>query len=109
MPDNDSPQYLLKGKPAKWDPYGLAALMQIGEELDKPNTKPLLEGKAYTREGMMKRVLDERRARALKAKYTIAFADNIYGEHLLTDEKGSSYKITLAILKTKPGILTTPI
>lgn len=107
-PDDDNPQYLLKGKPAKWDAYGLAALMQIGEELEKPNPKPLLEGKAYTREGMMKRVLDERRAKALKAKYTIAFAGNIYGEHLLTDEKGSSYKITLRDFENETGYINNP-
>lgn len=100
--------YLIKGKPAPWDSNGIAALMQIDEELRKTEPKPFLEGKAYTREGMMKRVLDERRAKALKAKYTIAYADNIYGEHLLTDEKGTAYKITLRDFENETGYIDNP-
>jgi|GEM_PF-1929852 len=99
---------LIKGKPAAWDSFGMAALMQIDEELEKTEPRPFLEGKAYTREGMVKRVLEERRAKALKAKYTIKFADNIYGEHLLTTEKGVNYKITLRDFENETGYIDNP-
>lgn len=107
-PENEHPGYLFKGKPAIWDSYGIAALMQIDEELEKTEPKPFLEGKKYTREGMVKRVLDERKAKALKAKYSITFADNIYGEHLLTTEKGVSYKITLRDFENETGYIDNP-
>lgn len=106
--EDETLQYLINGKPAAWDSYGVAALMQVDEELEKTNPKPIPEGKAYTREGMVKRVLNERRAKALKAKYTIVFADNIYGEHLLTTEKGVRYKITLRDFKNETGYIDNP-
>jgi SNF2 family DNA or RNA helicase len=106
--EDESLHYSLKGKPAEWDSYGIAALMQIEEELEKTEPKPFLEGKAYTREGMMKRVLDERKAKALKAKYSITFADNIYGEHALTTEKGIRYKITLRDFENETGYIDNP-
>ena len=101
-------QVLFKGKPAPWDSYAIAALMQMDEELEKTEPKPFLEGKEYTREGMMKRVLDERKAKALKAKYQIKFADNIYGEHLLTTETGVKYKITLRDFENETGYINNP-
>ena len=106
--NEESLQVLFKGKPAPWDIYAIAALMQIEEELEKTEPKPFLEGKEYTREGMVKRVLEERKAKALKAKYTIKFADNIYGEHLLTNEKGTRYKITLRDFENETGYINNP-
>ncbi len=95
----------IKGEPALWESCSIAALMQVEEELEKTDTRPTLEGKAYTREGMMKRVLEERRLKALKAKYAIKFADNIYGEHFLTTEKGATYKITLRDFENETGYI----
>ena len=108
MREDESLHCLFKAKPMLWNSYNIAALMQIEEELEKTEPKPFLEGKEYTREGMMKRVLDERRAKALKAKYTIKFADNIYGEHLLTTEKGVNYKITLRDFENETGYIDNP-
>jgi tRNA G37 N-methylase Trm5 len=106
--EEESLRYFRDGKPLPWDSYGLAALMQIDEELEKPQQKISLEGKRYSREGMVKRVLEERKAKALKAKYTIRFADNIYGEHLLTNEKGTRYKITLRDFENETGYIDNP-
>lgn len=96
------------GKPAAWDSCSIAALMQIDEELEKPDHKVVLEGKRYSRAGMIKRVLEERKIKALKAKYNIRFADNIYGEHLLINEKGTGYKITLRDFENETGYIDNP-
>ncbi|MEJ7692030.1 hypothetical protein [Daejeonella sp.] len=106
--EEESLRYFRDGKPLPWDSYGLAALMQIDEELAKPQHTIALEGKRYSREGMAKRVLKERKAKALKAKYTIRFADNIYGEHLLINEKGTRYKITLRDFENETGYTDNP-
>lgn len=50
-PEDESLAYLFKGKPVSWDSYGIAALMQIDEELEKTEPKPFLEGKEYTGKG----------------------------------------------------------
>ena len=78
-----------------WDEYSIAALMQVLEKLTAYGDVSNYPGKKYTREGMIKRVMDERRVRAMDADYKIKFADNIYGEHTLINERGITYKITL--------------
>src|ERR1700733_1054994 len=108
LQENGDLSNLIKGERALWNDYSIAALMQVEEELEKTEHRPKLEGKAYTREGMMKRVLDERRLKALKAKYTVKFADNIYGEHILTTEKGVNYKITLRDFENETGYIDNP-
>jgi SNF2 family DNA or RNA helicase len=100
--------YFLNGKKNEWDAYGIAALMQVKEELEHIVSAPSLQGKAYTREGMMKRVLNERKEKADKADYKIKFADNIYGEHILTNEKGIEYKITLRDFENETGYIDNP-
>jgi len=65
-----------------WNPLAIASLMQLSDDLSRLETVPKTEGKKYTREGMIKRVMDERREKANTAKYCIEFADNIFGEHL---------------------------
>jgi SNF2 family DNA or RNA helicase len=97
--------YFIKDKEAEWDAVGIAALLQVKEELENADPRPPLEGKAYTREGMMKRVLEERREKAEKARYKITFADNIYGEHTLVNEKGVKYKITLRNFEDETGYI----
>ena len=108
LTEDERLHHIIKGDPALWDAYSVAAVMQIEEELEKAEPRPFLEGKAYTREGMMKRVLEERELKALKAKYTVKFADNIYGEHLLTTEKGVTYKITLRDFENETGYIDNP-
>lgn len=96
------------GKIADWDEYGIAGLLQLSEELKNTEPRKTPVGKAYTREGMMKRVLEERQEKAKSAKYRISFADNIHGEHTLVNEKGESFKITLRDFKRETGYINNP-
>ena len=77
-----------------WDEFDYAALFQMDEILTKNEGNPL-EYKQYSREGMIRRVLDERAQKARNADYRIKWANNIYGDHLLTNERGviTSYSI----------------
>lgn len=100
--------YFLNGEERHWDAYSIAALMQLKEELERADAKPALQGKAYTREGMIKRVLKERKEKADKANYKITFAGNIYGEHILVNERGVKYKITLRDFERETGYIDNP-
>lgn len=100
---SDVLHYYLKGKENQWDAYGIAALMQMKDELEDVGPRSALQGQVYTREGMIKRVLKERKEKAEKEKYKMTFANNIYGEHILTNEKGIRYKITLRDFKNETG------
>ena len=106
--DDGHLHYFLDGKPKEWEAYSIAALLQTAEEFETINSNPKLEGKAYTREGMMRRVLEERKEKTTKANYKIVFADNIYGEHTLANEKGIKYKITLRDFKNETGYINNP-
>ncbi len=85
-----------------WNTCSLTSLYVIENEFKE---KTLSEGIKYTREGMRKRVLEERLDRAKKADYKIKLAKNIYGEHSLTNEKGKVYKITLRNFENKTGYI----
>lgn len=100
--------YYRDGKKNPWDAHGIAALMQMKEELEQLNSRPDLQGYVYKREGMIKRVLKERKEKSEKEKYRIKFAGNIYGEHVLTNEKGTKYKITLRDFKNETGYIDNP-
>lgn len=100
--------YALNGKPREWDSYGIAALLHTIEECERAEPHQIAEGRAYTREGMIKRVLDERREKAAKANYHITFADNLYGEHILRTDKGTKYKITLRDFENETGYIDNP-
>ncbi|MGB0526111.1 MAG: DEAD/DEAH box helicase, partial [Flammeovirgaceae bacterium] len=91
------------GKAIDWDKYAIACLMQLSEELSKFESERLSEGKKYTRDGMIKRVMKERQEKANAADYRIEFADNIYGEHILTNERGVKYRITLRDFENETG------
>ena len=90
-------------KPVKWDQYSYACLLQYEEELSFLDPKTKSEHKKYTRKGMIKRVLDERRQKADKASYRIKWADNIYGDHILTNEQGVEYKVFLRDFDAETG------
>ena len=68
--------------------------------------QPHSQGKAYTREGMIRRVLAERKERAEKAKYRLLPADNPYGEHRLITEQGTAYKVTFRNFDKQEGYCT---
>jgi SNF2 family DNA or RNA helicase len=92
-----------KGRKGKWDQYSYSCLLRYEEELKKPIPKEQNEYKRYTREGMSKRVLDERREKAGKAAYRIEWAGNVYGDHILTNEKGTRYTLFLRDFENETG------
>ncbi|MDR0642746.1 MAG: DEAD/DEAH box helicase [Treponema sp.] len=92
----------INGKPGAWDPYTYACLLRYEEELKRPRLKSGHD-KKYTREGMIRRVLEERREKAEKADYRIKWADNIYGDHILTNEKGFRYTVFLRDFENETG------
>lgn len=102
--NGDSDDLLLKidGAYSEWNIKGLVALYIISKEYAD---KSLSDGKKYTREGMIKRVLDERLDKAKKADYKIILSDNLFGEHTLINEKGKSYQVTLWDFETKTGYI----
>ena len=94
----------VRGKEALgWDKYAVACLLQVENEMHLLNPKEHVEHKKYTRQGMVKRVLAERRQKADKAEYRIRWADNIYGDHILTNEKGIKYKVFLRDFENETG------
>ncbi|MDR1948727.1 MAG: DEAD/DEAH box helicase [Spirochaetaceae bacterium] len=92
-----------KGKTLDWDRYGYACLLAYQAELTQLDPKEKTDYKKYSREGMRKRVLDERRDKAEKAEYRIEWASNIYGDHLLANEAGVKYKVFLRDFEHETG------
>ncbi|MDR1632589.1 MAG: DEAD/DEAH box helicase [Dysgonamonadaceae bacterium] len=90
------------GERKGWTRYSYACLLTYNDELNLLNQETE-EHKKYTREGMIRRVLDERRQKAGKAKYDIKWAKNIYGDHILTNDTGVKYKVFLRDFKNETG------
>ncbi|MEN8119219.1 MAG: DEAD/DEAH box helicase [Bacteroidota bacterium] len=88
--------------------HKIASLMQLHEELSRSNFEPKTVGKEYTREGMKIRVMAEREEKAKKAEYKIEQSDNIYGEHILYNEKGVEYKLTFYNFNQEHGYCSCP-
>ncbi len=86
-----------------WDRYAYACLLQVENELHLLDPKEPIEHKKYSREGMIKRVMLERRQKAEKANYRIKWASNIHGDHILTNEKGIKYKVFLRDFENEIG------
>ena len=86
-----------------WNRYSYACLLQYEQELSLLDPKEKTEHKKYSRQGMIKRVLDERRLKASKASYRIKWANNIYGDHILTNEQGHQYKVLLRDFEKETG------
>lgn len=106
--EEEEVDYHLNGKKTPWNEFAVAALLQIAEELEQTEPRPVSAGKAYTREGMKKRVLAERKEKARKAEYKIMFVDNLYGEHVLVNEKGVKYHLTLRDFDNETGYIDNP-
>lgn len=87
----------------EWGKNAFSALLQLSDELKKLDPKKEIPHKKYSRKGMIKRVMNERRQKANKAEYRIAWADNIYGDHILTNENGVKYKIFLRDFENETG------
>ena len=91
-----------------WNQYSYACLLQIENELRLLDPKANNEHQRYTREGMIRRVLAERRLKAEKADYHIEWAKNIYGDHILTNERGIKYRIFLRDFDNETGYSDSP-
>ena len=100
--EDDELHLKIDGSYSEWDIPSLVALFVVENNV---NENDLTEGIKYSREGMQKRVLEEREERAKKADYKVNLADNLYGEHTLINEKGRAYKITLRDFKNKTGYI----
>jgi SNF2 family DNA or RNA helicase len=86
-----------------WDENSYAALLQIHDELKQLDGQEEIQHKKYSRDGMIKRVMEERKQKAEKAEYSIDWANNIYGDHILTNERGVRYKIFLRDFENETG------
>lgn len=86
-----------------WNRYSYACLLQVENELQLLDPKANEEHKKYTRKGMIKRVLAERRQKAEKAEYRIKWANNIFGDHILTNERGIKYRVFLRDFEYETG------
>lgn len=104
----DSLTWYLNGKYAEPNEDMMMVAMYLVAEADKYGNHHVAEGRAYSRQGMKKRVLEERLTRAVQAKYRIKWADNLYGEHLLTNDKGKTYRITLRDFDSETGYINNP-
>jgi len=98
-------QFKKNGKPAKPSLIEYAVAEFVLSSMEKVNLTDLAEGRAYTRSGMIRRVLQERRTKAEKAEYKIKFANNLYGEHILTNEEGVKYRFTLRDFENETGYI----
>lgn len=97
-----------EGEICTWDKYAIACLLQVESEMKLLDPKEPIEHKKYTRAGMIKRVLQERRQKADKADYHIQWASNIYGDHMLTNENGVKYKVFLRDFENETGYSDSP-
>lgn len=95
-------------KSQDWCSHKIAALLQISELISRYDSAGKPEGKVYTREGMIERVMEERAEKARKSNYRMAYSSNIFGEHLLTNEKGKSYKLTFRDIENQKGYCSCP-
>lgn len=91
------------GNNTEWNEYSFAALLQYQADFLLSTSRKILPHKKYTREGMIKRVLEERSSKATNAEYRIQWGSSIYGDHLLTNEKGVKYTIFLRDFENETG------
>ena len=99
---NTEAEIVILPEDEEWNSNNFACMMLMFMEL-KNATSDKLEYKQYTREGMIQRVLSERQLKAQHADYRIKWANNIYGDHVLTNEKGDKYKIFLRDFENETG------
>ncbi|VAW41321.1 hypothetical protein MNBD_GAMMA01-1502 [hydrothermal vent metagenome] len=95
-------QVKINNKVTDWGVIGYTALLFLAANIDYDE---LETGIKYTRTGMRDRVYQEREIKAEKAEYIVKLANNIYGEHKLTNEKGIHYNVTLRDFSNKTGYI----
>lgn len=95
-------------KSQNWCLHKIAGLLQVSELINRYDTTGKPEGKVYTREGMIARVMEERAEKARKSNYKVSFASTIFGEHVLTNEKAKRYKLTFRDIASQKGYCSCP-
>ena len=85
-----------------------ACLQQTQQEISRSYLVNTEEALQYSREGMIKRVLEERRKRAAQEEYQIEFAENIHGEHILTTSQNKRYKLSFYDFDKNLGYCSCP-
>lgn len=93
---------------SEWCHHAIAGFLQLEDDLLSKIDKTAPIGKQYTRQGMILRVLEERQLKAKAAKYRINFNYNVFGEHILYNEKNKRYKITFRDFDNKIGYCSCP-
>lgn len=88
--------------------HKVSALLQLHEDLSQEVDHGLKEGMKYTREGMIKRVMAEREEKAKNEKFQLDFSDNIYGEHLITNQRNKTYTLTFYDFEKQQGYCSCP-
>jgi len=88
--------------------HRLAVLFDLEETVQNSSGSLQPSGRQYTKEGMTKRVLEERRQKAFSEQFRLSFSANIYGEHLLRTEKDISYKLTFRDFENETGYCSCP-
>ncbi|MBF0449308.1 MAG: DEAD/DEAH box helicase family protein [Candidatus Magnetomorum sp.] len=88
--------------------HAIVGLLELKDFFKRETPHTTQVGKQYTREGMIQRVLAERKDKALKDHFKIQFADNIYGEHEVINEKGIRYNVTFRDINGQKGYCCCP-
>jgi hypothetical protein len=88
--------------------HKVSSLLQLHEDLSQEVDQEEKVGMKYTRDGMIKRVMAERQEKAVKEKFQLEFADNIYGEHLIYNQRNTFYKLTFYDFEKKLGYCSCP-
>ncbi|MCP4457641.1 MAG: DEAD/DEAH box helicase [Cytophagales bacterium] len=92
----------------EWGSFGITSLLQLEKELKSKKNRENSEHKKYTRQGMVYRVLNERKIKAANEDYRIEWADNVFGDHLVYNNKGSKYKVFLRDFENETGYSNSP-
>ncbi|NPD47155.1 MULTISPECIES: SNF2-related protein [unclassified Lentimicrobium] len=85
-----------------------AASFQTQQEMSRTLFISNDDAVQYSRDGMIKRVIQEREERALKENYEMDFGDNIFGEHLLRTNQNKSYHLSFYDFKKRLGYCSCP-
>ncbi|MEM8939567.1 MAG: DEAD/DEAH box helicase [Bacteroidota bacterium] len=91
-----------------WRSAEIAALLCLYDQVSNTGAGSFPDHRKYTREGMIHRVLAERSLKASKAEFRIEWADNIYGDHWVYNQKGERYRVFLRDFESETGYSNSP-
>lgn len=106
--DNNKVEMQCNCKAEGFCSHKVSALLQLHEDLSQEVDHGMKEGMKYTREGMIKRVMAEREEKAKNEKFQLDFSDNIYGEHLITNQGNKTYTLTFYDFEKQQGYCSCP-